>query len=188
MIFVTGGAGFIGSNFVHFLTEKTDEEIVIVDKMTYASDMANLIPLRFNIDGIDGDHEKHTLERVDLSDYDAVTELFKKYKPSSVFHFAAESHVDNSIKDVKPFVYTNVLGTTNLLQCSNDYQVEMFHHISTDEVYGSLGYNDLSFTEDTPYDPQNPYSASKASAEHFVNAYRETHKLQTIIVNSSNNY
>lgn len=188
MIFVTGGAGFIGSNFVHFLTEKTDEEIVIIDKMTYASDMANLIPLRFNLDGIDGAHEKHTLERVDLSDYDAVTELFKKYKPSSVFHFAAESHVDNSIKDVKPFVYTNVLGTTNLLQCSNDYQVEMFHHISTDEVYGSLGYDDLSFTEDTPYDPQNPYSASKAASDHFVMAFHNTYGLPIKLTNCSNNY
>ena len=188
MIFVTGGAGFIGSNFVHFLTEKTDEEIVIVDKMTYASDMANLIPLRFNIDGIDGDHEKHTLERVDLSDYDAVNKLFKKYKPSAVFHFAAESHVDNSIKDVKPFVYTNVLGTTNLLQCSNDYQVEMFHHISTDEVYGSLGYDDLSFTEDTPYDPQNPYSASKAASDHFVMAFHNTYGLPVKLTNCSNNY
>ena len=168
MIFVTGGAGFIGSNFVHFLTEKTDEEIVVIDKMTYAADLSNLVPLHFNTADVIGSHEKHTLERVDLSDYEKVKELFKKYKPSSVFHFAAESHVDNSIKDVTPFLYTNVIGTTNLLRCAVDCDVSMFHHISTDEVYGSLGYDDPSFTEETPYDPQNPYSASKASSDHFV--------------------
>ena len=188
MIFVTGGAGFIGSNFVHYLTEKTEEEILVIDKMTYAANLVNLYPLRFNFDNVIGKYEKHTLKTIDLSNYDDVKNLFNEYKPSAVFHFAAESHVDNSIKDVTPFLYTNVVGTTNLLRCAVDYDLQMFHHISTDEVYGSLGYGDPSFTEDTNYDPQNPYSASKAASDHFVMAFHNTYGLPVKITNCSNNY
>ena len=177
MIFVTGAAGFIGSNFVHFLTEKTNEEIVVIDKITYAGSVINLYPLA-----------QHKLERVDISDFEELNRVFNQYKPSSIFHFAAESHVDNSIKDVNPFLYTNVLGTTNLLRCAVDYDLNMFHHISTDEVYGSLGYDDPSFTEETTYDPQNPYSASKAASDHFVMAFHNTYGLPVKLTNCSNNY
>jgi dTDP-glucose 4,6-dehydratase len=188
MIFVTGAAGFIGSNFVHYLTEKTEEEILVIDKMTYAANLVNLYPLRFNSDGTGGNYEKHTLKRIDLSNYEDVKNLFNEYKPSAVFHFAAESHVDNSIKDVTPFLYTNIIGTTNLLRCAVDCDLQMFHHISTDEVYGSLGYNDPSFTEETPYDPQNPYSASKAASDHFVMSFHNTYDLPVKLTNCSNNY
>ena len=177
MIFVTGGAGFIGSNFVHFLTEKTDEEIVVVDRFSYAADMMNLYPL-----------SQHNIARVDISSLENLRDLFERHKPSKIFHFAAESHVDNSIKDVTPFIESNVIGTVNLLRLSVDYEVEMFHHISTDEVYGSLGYDDPSFTEKTPYDPQNPYSASKAASDHFVTAFHNTYGLPVKITNCSNNY
>ena len=177
MIFVTGAAGFIGSNFVHYLTERTEEDIVVLDKITYAGDIVNLYPLW-----------QHKVERVDLSDIEQLEPLFKKYNPSAVFHFAAESHVDNSIKDVTPFLYTNVVGTTNLLRCAVDCDLKMFHHISTDEVYGSLGYDDPSFTEETPYDPQNPYSASKAASDHFVMAFHNTYGLPVKLTNCSNNY
>jgi len=177
MIFVTGAAGFIGSNFVHYLTERTEEEIVVLDKLTYAGDIVNLYPL-----------SQHKIEKVDLSDIEKLEPLFKKYNPSAVFHFAAESHVDNSIKDVTPFLYTNVIGTTNLLRCAVDCDLKMFHHISTDEVYGSLGYDEPSFTEETPYDPQNPYSASKAASDHFVMAFHNTYGLPVKLTNCSNNY
>jgi dTDP-glucose 4,6-dehydratase len=177
MIFVTGGAGFIGSNFVHFLNEKTDEEIVIVDKFNYAADMINLYPLAY-----------HNVARVDISKMDDIKDLFETYRPSKIFHFAAESHVDNSIKDVTPFIESNIIGTVNLLRLSVDHEVEMFHHISTDEVYGSLKYDDPSFTENTNYDPQNPYSASKAASDHFVTAFHNTYGLPVKITNCSNNY
>jgi dTDP-glucose 4,6-dehydratase len=177
MIFVTGGAGFIGSNFVHFLTQKTDEEIVILDKLTYAADVKNLYPL-----------SQHRLISVDLCNFQKLKELFFEYKPSKIFHFAAESHVDNSIQNVMPFIESNIIGTVNLLRLSNDCEVEMFHHISTDEVYGSLGYTDPSFTEKTSYDPQNPYSASKAASDHFAMAFYNTYGLPIKITNCSNNY
>lgn len=177
MIFVTGAAGFIGSNFVHFLTERINEKIVIIDKFTYAGKIINLYPLC-----------QHQIERVDLCNFSQLNEVFEKHKPSKIFHFAAESHVDNSIKDVMPFIESNVIGTVNLLKLSIDYDVEMFHHISTDEVYGSLKYEDPSFTEKTPYDPQNPYSASKAASDHFVMAFYNTYKLPVKITNCSNNY
>jgi dTDP-glucose 4,6-dehydratase len=176
MIFVTGGAGFIGSNFIHFLTKKTNEEIVILDKLTYAADLNNLRPLNTPI------------VHVELEDRLWLSQIFDEYKPNKIFHFAAESHVDNSIEDVMPFIESNIIGTVNLLQLSNDYDVEMFHHISTDEVYGSLGYDDPSFTEETPYDPQNPYSASKAASDHFVMAFHNTYGLPVKLTNCSNNY
>ena len=175
-IFVTGGAGFIGSNFLHQAVNSFSEKIVCIDNLSYASDYENIkdLPIEFcNVNIIDEHY----------GDY-----IFKTYKPKTIFHFAAESHVDNSIKDCSKFIDTNVHGTVNLLNLSVKYDIERFHHISTDEVYGSLNYEDPPFTETTPYDPQNPYSASKASSDHFVNTYHNTYGLPTIITNCSNNY
>tara|TARA_B100000927_G_scaffold288349_1_gene282807 strand:- start:396 stop:1331 length:936 start_codon:yes stop_codon:yes gene_type:complete len=174
--FVTGGAGFIGSNFVHYLSSKGYKDIVVVDKLSYASNKKNLYPLGY------------PLEQVDISSKDQLTTLFEKYKPKAIFHFAAETHVDNSINDPDPFIQSNIIGTVNLLNLAVKYEVEKFHHISTDEVYGSLKWYDQSFTEMTAYDPMNPYSASKAASDHFVQAYNNTYGLPTIITNCSNNY
>tara|TARA_B100000287_G_scaffold81304_1_gene73875 strand:+ start:88 stop:1020 length:933 start_codon:yes stop_codon:yes gene_type:complete len=176
VIFITGAAGFIGSNFAHYLASKGFKDVVILDKLTYAGDMENLYDLRYPVKG------------VDLADGRRLAELFAQYRPKYIFHFAAETHVDNSIDDVYPFLDSNVFGTVNLLDLAVRYDVEKFHHISTDEVYGALGYNDPPFTEDTPYDPQNPYSASKAASDHFVTAYHNTYGLPTVITNCSNNY
>ena len=176
MIFVTGAAGFIGSNFVHHLKSKTYDNIVILDKLTYAASTDNLNPHTFPI------------EIVDIADKKKLERVFQKYRPQFIFHFAAESHVDNSIEDATPFVETNVTGTLNLLELSVMYNVEKFHHISTDEVYGALGYDDPPFTEETPYNPQNPYSASKAASDHFVTAFGNTYGLPILITNCSNNY
>ena len=176
MIFITGAAGFIGSNFVHYLAQKGFDDIIILDKLTYAGDMDNLYDLKYPVKG------------VDIADAYRLAELFAQYKPRFIFNFAAETHVDNSIEDVNPFVDTNVVGTVNLLNLALKYDVEKFHHISTDEVYGALGYDDPPFTEETPYDPQNPYSASKASSDHFVTAFHNTYVLPTVITNCSNNY
>ena len=156
--FITGGAGFIGSNFAHYISDMW-QDVVILDKLTYAGDMDNLHPLKYPVKGVDISYENR------------LEELFKQYKPKNIFHFAAETHVDNSINNVAPFVDTNVIGTLNLLNLSVKYDIEMFHHISTDEVYGSLNLTDPPFTEETPYDPQNPYAASKASSDHFVMSY-----------------
>jgi len=175
-ILITGGAGFIGSNFIHYLKSKGYDDIVVIDKLTYAANTDNLSPLTFPI------------EIIDIVNKDQLEKTFQKYRPRFIFHFAAESHVDNSIKDATPFVDTNVRGTLNLLELSVKYKVEKFHHISTDEVYGALGYDDAPFTEETPYNPQNPYSASKAASDHFVTAFGNTYGLPIIITNCSNNY
>jgi dTDP-glucose 4,6-dehydratase len=176
MIFVTGAAGFIGSNFVHYLKSNTYDNIVILDKLTYAASTDNLNPHTFPI------------EIVDIAKKEQLERVFQTYRPRFIFHFAAESHVDNSIEDATPFVDTNVTGTLNLLELSVMYKVEKFHHISTDEVYGSLGYDDPPFTEETPYNPQNPYSASKAASDHFVTAFGNTYGLPILLTNCSNNY
>lgn len=172
-VLVTGGAGFIGSNFLHHLITCTDEEIICIDKLTYASDWNNIPDnVRFYTTDI---ADKHNCEFI-----------YKKYKPTAVFHFAAESHVDRSIKDCSDFIHTNILGTVNLLNLSLKYEVKKFIHVSTDEVYGSIdeGY----FTEKSLYDPKNPYSASKAASDHFVMAYCNTYNLPAVITNCSNNY
>ena len=176
MIFVTGAAGFIGSNFVHYLKSKGYDDIVVIDKLTYAASTDNLNPLTFPI------------EIVDIANKDQLEGAFRKYRPRFIFHFAAESHVDNSIEDATPFLDTNVRGTLNLLELSVRYNIERFHHISTDEVYGALDYDDPPFTEETPYNPQNPYSASKAASDHFVTAFGNTYGLPVVITNCSNNY
>ena len=173
--FITGGAGFIGSNFAHYLSDRW-EDIIVLDKLTYAGNADNLSPLNIPIKGVDISYENR------------LEELFKQYKPKYIFHFAAETHVDNSINDVHPFIDSNIIGTVNLLNLSVKYDIERFHHISTDEVYGSLKWYDQSFTEMTAYDPLNPYSASKAASDHFVQAYNNTYGLPTFITNCSNNY
>ena len=176
MLLVTGGAGFIGSNFLHYLLTVTDEEIVVVDSITYAANK-EYVP------------SQCTLVECDIGDKEHVDEVFAKYKPRKVFNFAAESHVDNSIKDVDPFIRTNITGTCNLLRASVDNDVHKFHHVSTDEVYGSLEYDDTKlFSEDTPYDPRNPYSASKAGAEHMVRTWNNTYGLPYLITSAANNY
>tara|TARA_R100000742_G_C4265190_1_gene83181 strand:+ start:204 stop:1124 length:921 start_codon:yes stop_codon:yes gene_type:complete len=172
-ILVTGGAGFIGSHLLESLVNYCDDEIVCIDSLTYASDKNN-IP------------SKVLLYPYDISNKDEVSEVFSAYKPNYVFHLAAESHVDNSIEDCSPFIQSNIIGTVNLLNASLEYGVEKFMHISTDEVYGSI--EDGSFTEDTIYNPRNPYSASKASSDHFVMAYHTTYGLPVVITNCSNNY
>jgi dTDP-glucose 4,6-dehydratase len=172
-ILVTGGAGFIGSNLLHHLVESYDEEVICIDKLTYAADWHNIPdPVKFYTTDIADDHN---------CEY-----IFKKHKPTIVFHLAAESHVDNSIEDCSPFIHTNVVGTVNLLNLSLKYEVQKFIHISTDEIYGSIeeGY----FTENSNYAPRNPYSASKAASDHFVMAYHNTYGFPAIITNCSNNY
>ena len=172
-ILVTGGAGFIGSNFLQHLKIVTDEEIVCVDKLTYAGKRNN-VP------------SKAKLYVADIAGEDAIETIFERHDIKTVFHFAAESHVDNSIKDCSEFIRTNIVGTVNLLNASLKHNVEKFMHISTDEVYGSI--ENGSFTEKTNYDPRNPYSASKASSDHFVKAFHNTYGLPTVITNCSNNY
>ena len=173
--FITGGAGFIGSNFAHYVSDIWND-VVILDKLTYAGNMDNLYPLNYPVKGVDLAYESR------------LEELFKQYKPKTIFNFAAETHVDNSINNVAPFIDTNIIGTINLLNLSVKYNVEMFHHISTDEVYGSLKLDDSPFTENSPYNPQNPYAASKAASDHFVMSYHNTYGLPVMITNCSNNY
>ena len=172
-ILVTGGAGFIGSNLLHHLVKSCDEEVICIDKLTYAADWHNIPDtVKFYTTDIADEHN---------CDY-----IFKKHKPTVVFHLAAESHVDNSIENCSPFIHTNIIGTVNLLNLSLKYEVQKFIHISTDEIYGSIeeGY----FTENSNYAPRNPYSASKAASDHFVMAYHNTYGLPAIITNCSNNY
>lgn len=172
-ILVTGGAGFIGSNLLHHLVDTVDDKIICIDNLTYAADWHN-IP------------DPVTLYTTNIADEHNCEYIFKKYKPKTVFHLAAESHVDNSIKDCTEFIRTNINGTVNLLKLSLKYEVDRFMHISTDEVYGTI--EEDSFTEKSNYNPRNPYSASKASSDHFVNAFHNTYGLPTIITNCSNNY
>lgn len=172
-ILVTGGAGFIGSNFLHHLTTVTDEEIICIDKLTYAGNR-KYVP----------DNVK--LYVTDIAGEGSCNSIFRKHKITTIFNFAAESHVDNSIKDCSEFVHTNVAGTANLLSCSVRHGIEKFIHISTDEVYGSIEWG--FFMENSPYNPRNPYSASKAASEHFVMAFHNTYGLSVNITNCSNNY
>jgi len=184
-ILITGGAGFIGSHVVRlFVTKYSEYEIYNLDALTYAGNLENL-------KDIEGQSNYHFVKG-DISDEAAMQELFQEIKPDAVLHLAAESHVDRSIKDPMAFIRTNVMGTVNLLNATKEIWKEdldnhLFYHISTDEVYGSLddgGY----FVETTPYDPKSPYSASKASSDHFVRAYHNTYGLPVVISNCSNNY
>lgn len=176
-ILITGGLGFIGSNFYNHISEKyPDYELVILDCETYAA----------NVKNIDNGRDARVI-KFDIQDRDRLFKLFEVYGFETVIHFAAESHVDNSILNPLKFVQTNIIGTINLLDASVKYGINLFYHISTDEVFGHLGPTG-SFDENTPYDPRSPYSASKASSDHFVRAYHHTFGLPVIISNCSNNF
>lgn len=183
-ILITGGAGFIGSHVVALFVKKYPEyQIINLDSLTYAGNLENLK----EIEGA----SNYTFEKVDILDESGLKRVFEAHQVTDVIHLAAESHVDRSITDPLAFVRTNVIGTVNLLNAAKTYWKEydnhLFYHISTDEVYGSLDDGGF-FLETTPYDPQSPYSASKASSDHFVRAYNNTYKLKTVISNCSNNY
>lgn len=189
MILVTGGAGFIGSNFVLEWFREGDEPVVNVDVLTYAGNLANLSSL--------STRSTHQFRRVDICDSEAMRLLLREYRPRAIVHFAAESHVDRSIHGPAAFVSTNIVGTATLLEVARAYWNELtadarrsfrFVNVSTDEVFGSLGANDAPFSEATPYRPNSPYSASKASADHLARAYFHTYGLPTLTTNCSNNY
>jgi dTDP-glucose 4,6-dehydratase len=184
-ILITGGAGFIGSHVVRrFVNKYPDYTIVNGDKLTYAGNLENITDIE--------DKKNYKFEKIDIVDKQAVLDLFKKYNFDSIIHLAAESHVDRSITGPDEFVFTNIVGTVNLLNAAlngwrNSPEGKLFYHISTDEVYGSLGKEGL-FTEETSYDPKSPYSASKASSDHMVRAYNHTFGIPVVISNCSNNY
>lgn len=187
-LIVTGGAGFIGSNLIlHLHNNYPDVEIFNIDKLTYASDLSYLEPIKQS--------DRYRFKKLDITDRNAIHDLFQKWHPDGIIHLAAESHVDNSIKGPEPFVYSNMVGTFNLLeesrliweQYEKDLKPKRFLHISTDEVYGTLG-DEGSFSESTPYAPNSPYSASKAGSDFLVRSYYHTFGMDTLITNCSNNY
>lgn len=184
-IIITGGAGFIGSHLVRlFVTKYPDYRILNLDALTYAGNLENLRDI---------EHQpNYAFEKVNILDTEALENVFAKYQPDGVIHLAAESHVDRSILSPLDFVYTNIIGTVNLLNAARScwkegFEEKRFHHVSTDEVFGALGDTGF-FTEKTPYDPHSPYSASKASSDHFVRAYHDTYGLPVVVTNCSNNY
>jgi dTDP-glucose 4,6-dehydratase len=187
-ILVTGGAGFIGSALVRYLLDRTPHRVVNADKLTYAGNLESLAPVLPS--------ERYHFERVDICDRAAMERLVAHYRPDAVMHLAAESHVDRSIDGAADFIQTNIVGTYTLLEAARAYWSTLetgerdafrFLHVSTDEVFGSLGPEGY-FTEETPYDPRSPYSASKASSDHLVRAWQHTYGLPTLITNCSNNY
>lgn len=189
MIFVTGGAGFIGSNFVLDWLKNERCDVLNLDKLTYAGNLANLASIQKD--------SRHTFVHGDIGDASLVDQLFETHQPQAVFHFAAESHVDRSIRGPKQFVDTNVMGTFVLLEAARQYWAKLsperksefrFVHVSTDEVYGSLSADEPAFEETTAYAPNSPYSASKAGSDHLVRSYFHTYGLPTITTNCSNNY
>lgn len=187
-ILITGGMGFIGTNLARFLIEKKIN-ILVLDKLTYAANLESHSDLVRN--------KFYKFKNLDICNENELTNVIKEYSPDKIIHLAAESHVDNSINNPDTFIYTNIIGTYNLLKASLEYFKELdntkskyfrFHHVSTDEVYGSLKENDEAFAEINKYKPNSPYSASKASSDHLVRAWNKTYKLPTIITNCSNNY
>ena len=188
-IVITGGAGFIGSHVVRlFVNKYPDYRIINLDKLTYAGNLNNLKDIE--------DKPNYKFVKMDICDFEAFYQLMHDERVDGIIHLAAESHVDRSIKDPFTFAKTNVMGTLSLLQAAKlyweslpeRYEGKRFYHISTDEVYGALEFNDELFTETTPYSPHSPYSASKASSDHFVRAYHDTYGMPTIVTNCSNNY
>lgn len=188
-IFVTGGAGFIGSAVVRHIIKNTTDTVINIDKLTYAGNLASLSEI--------DESPKYFFEQFDICDKAQLKRVFKKYEPDAVMHLAAESHVDRSINNAADFIKTNIVGTYTLLNEACNYweklsnrkkEVFRFHHVSTDEVFGDLKLNDNLFSEDTPYKPSSPYAASKASSDHLVRAWYRTYGLPTIITNCSNNY
>lgn len=181
-LLITGGCGFIGSNFVSSILKKRSIElIVIVDSLSYAGDYTR-------VESFFENHKHLKFEKVDIRDFASLKEVFLKYKITHVIHFAAETHVDNSISGPREFIESNIIGTFNLLEISKELKVKRFHHISTDEVYGHLEKNSEPFKETTPYSPRNPYAASKAASDHLARAYYHTFKLPVTLSNCSNNY
>ena len=189
MILVTGGAGFIGSNFILDWCKFSDEQVINLDKLTYAGNLMNLTSLKGS--------NQHEFIKADIRDNKLILEILHKYQPRAVINFAAESHVDRSIHGPRDFINTNIIGTYELLEAVNSYWINLqdskktefkFLHISTDEVYGSLSQDDLSFTEKNQYKPNSPYSASKAASDHLVRAFNKTYQLPTVTTNCSNNY
>lgn len=187
-VLVTGGAGFIGSAVVRYLVLEKGYEVLTVDKLTYAGTLSSLKAV--------DNQPNHRFLQADICDRAAISEAFESFKPQRVMHLAAESHVDRSITGARDFVETNVMGTFNMLECARHYwstlppaerETFRFLHVSTDEVYGSLGDDGL-FTEETPYDPSSPYSASKASSDHLAKAWARTYGLPVVVSNCSNNY
>ena len=185
-ILITGGAGFIGSHVVRYFVNKyTNYKIINLDLLTYAGNLLNLKDVE--------DMPNYSFVKGDICDFEAMQSVFMNHDISGVIHLAAESHVDRSITDPFSFAKTNIMGTLNLLQAARehwkgDFSNKLFYHVSTDEVYGELEFNDAPFTEKTSYDPHSPYSASKASSDHFVRAYRDTYGMPVVISNCSNNY
>ncbi len=188
-ILVTGGAGFIGSALVRYLIDACAASVVVVDKLTYAGNLASLAPVASSA--------RYAFEQADICDPAALHRIFSQYRPAAVMHLAAESHVDRSIDDPEAFIDTNIVGTYRLLEVTRHYWQQLsaearqgfrFHHISTDEVYGDLHHTSDLFTETTPYAPSSPYSASKAASDHLVRAWQRTYGLPAIVTNCSNNY
>ncbi|MEF3090116.1 dTDP-glucose 4,6-dehydratase [Raoultella scottii] len=188
-LIITGGAGFIGSAVVRYIINETDNEVIVVDALTYAGNLESLHTV--------SDHPRYQFENINICDRQSLDHLFSEYKPDAVMHLAAESHVDRSIDGPAAFIETNIVGTYTLLEAAREYWNKLdsvakkafrFHHISTDEVYGDLHGGDDLFTETTSYAPSSPYSASKASSDHLVRAWLRTYGLPTIVTNCSNNY
>ncbi|WP_369582082.1 dTDP-glucose 4,6-dehydratase [Kingella oralis] len=188
-ILVTGGAGFIGSAVVRHIINNTQDSVINLDKLTYAGNLDSIASV--------ADNERYAFVQADICDRAALDKIFAEHQPAAIMHLAAESHVDRSIDSAGEFIHTNIVGTFTLLEAARAYYQTLpenrktqfrFHHISTDEVYGDLHGTDDLFTETTPYAPSSPYSASKASSDHLVRAWRRTYGLPTIVTNCSNNY
>ena len=188
-ILITGGSGFIGSALIRYIINQTQDSVINIDKLTYAANQSALKEVENN--------PRYAFEQVDICDLKVLESIFDKYQPDAVMHLAAESHVDRSISGAADFIQTNIVGTYTLLEVAKNYWYTLdeakkttfrFHHISTDEVYGDLPFSELAFTEQSPYHPSSPYSASKAASDHLVQAWYRTYGLPVIITNSSNNY